>query len=312
MTNRHEPLPFQRLLHADWSVSPGKRWAVQARRDGGRWVVSPAWQLDDSAAWLATLFDPGEATLAGFDFCLGVPEAWANRAGVEHFTTWLDRLGQGAWPEFFDVAETAAEISLRRPFYPRVSRKGVTRDALVAALGVADFDALRREGERRVPGRLPSPLFWTLGANQVGKATLAGWRDVILPARRRGARLWPFDGELAALARSGMPVLCETWPTLAADRLGVALRHAQSKRRQADRQSRAQRLLTCHAERGIDVHFTPAARAQIGRGFGTTAAGEDAFDAMLGLLAMIDQVEAFAVPNLGVAQREREGWTLGL
>jgi hypothetical protein len=50
----------------------------------------------------------------------------------------------------------------------------------------------------------------TLGGNQGGKAAISGWEEVIAPARRRGARVWPFDGRLAELAMVGVPVLAET------------------------------------------------------------------------------------------------------
>ncbi|KAA2213606.1 hypothetical protein [Teichococcus oryzae] len=30
---------FDKLIHADWSVSPGKRWVTPAERQAGRWVV---------------------------------------------------------------------------------------------------------------------------------------------------------------------------------------------------------------------------------------------------------------------------------
>ena len=44
-------------------------------------------------------------------------------------------------------------------------------------------------------------MFWTLGGNQVGKAMIVGWRDLLAPARRAGGdvAIWPFDGALAEL-----------------------------------------------------------------------------------------------------------------
>jgi len=29
-------------------------------------------------------------------------------------------------------------------------------------------------------------MFWTLGGNQVGKAAISGWRELLAPARRAG------------------------------------------------------------------------------------------------------------------------------
>ena len=57
-------------------------------------------------------------------------------------------------------------------------------------------------------------MFWLVGGNQVGKAAITGWRDLITPAVERdpALSLWPFDGRLAALlARPGV-VIAETYP----------------------------------------------------------------------------------------------------
>jgi hypothetical protein len=46
---------------------------------------------------------------------------------------------------------------------------------------------LRRQCERATPTRRAAcPLFWTLGSNQVGKAAISGWQEVIAPAQRHG------------------------------------------------------------------------------------------------------------------------------
>ena len=66
-------------------------------------------------------------------------------------------------------------------------------------------------------------MFWTLGAKQVGKAALSGWREVIGPARRRGATLWPFDGDLAALAAAAGLVLAESYPGDAYGQIGLSV-----------------------------------------------------------------------------------------
>jgi len=57
-------------------------------------------------------------------------------------------------------------------------------------------------------------LFWTLGGNQVGKAAIIGWRDVLAPALRDGGQisLWRFDGSLPSLFVPGNVVVAETYP----------------------------------------------------------------------------------------------------
>jgi hypothetical protein len=65
-------------------------------------------------------------------------------------------------------------------------------------------------------------------------------------------------------------------------------------------------------ERGIT--FTSSAKAQVINGFGLTKSGEDAFDAFVGLLAMIEVVESRR-PERGSLPTEEvtvwEGWILG-
>jgi hypothetical protein len=50
-----------------------------------------------------------------------------------------------------------------------------------------------------------------LGANQVGKGAISGWREVVIPCVKEGARLWPFDGELSAESFNGLTI-AETYP----------------------------------------------------------------------------------------------------
>jgi hypothetical protein len=78
----------------------------------------------------------------------------------------------GAWADFFTVSRIAAEISIHRPFYP--FRPGGTQQAhVLKALGLQHIDDLRRQCERKQDGRRAAcALFWTLGANQVGKERL--------------------------------------------------------------------------------------------------------------------------------------------
>src|SRR5579871_2953882 len=53
-------------------------------------------------------------------------------------------------------------------------------------------------------------LFWTLGGNQVGRAAIIGWQDVLAPAMRAMTPplfLWPFHGTLADLHAPGRVVV---------------------------------------------------------------------------------------------------------
>ncbi len=306
------PTPsFRTVLHADWSIAADKRWLAEATHSEAGWSVAAPTPFGDCAAFVDRLFAGGGTVLAGFDFPIGLPVAFGRMTGLADFPAALDAFGQGDWTEFFSVAERPEQISVRRPFYPRVSSAETRQRHLLEALGVEDMDALRRRCERATPTRAAAcSLFWTLGANQVGKAAIAGWREVLLPARRRGARFWPFDGGLERLARAGAPVLAETYPGEAYGHVGVAFGPGMSKRRQDDRRA-AMRGLPAWADRH-GVRFEAGLSARIADGFGPSDRSEDPFDALIGLLGMLEVVDGrrAAFPATEVPDRW-EGWIMG-
>ena len=302
---------FPRLVHADWSVAREKRWMVEARRDGDAWVVEPPRPVGDPDAFVAALLAGPQPTLAGFDFPIGLPAAFGRRTGFGGFTEALEAFGRDAWSRFYDVAERPEDISLHRPFYPRVSASSARQAHLLAALGVDSINSLRRECERKTAGRNAAcALFWTLGGNQVGKAAISGWREIVQPARARGARLWPFDGALDALAESATLTVCETYPAEAYAHVGVRFRPGASKRRQHDRREASAMLVErCGHHR---IHLTEGMRETIADGFGERKSGEDPFDAAMGLLGMIEVVEdrRTAMPG-STGAAVWEGWIIG-
>jgi hypothetical protein len=78
---------------------------------------------------------PAHASLLlGFDFPIGLPRAYAARAGVKDFKAFLSDVASGSWPYFFEVAESADEIDISRPFYP-MRPGGCSQDHLVRGLG---------------------------------------------------------------------------------------------------------------------------------------------------------------------------------
>ncbi len=250
--------------------------------------------------------------LLGFDFPIGVPAAYGARTGCAKFREFLAVLGDGAWSRFFDVAAAPSEVSIGRPFYPAASKKGVSRAELATGLGMHSFDDLLRVCERRtVHRRAACSLFWTLGGNQVGRGAVSGWREVIRPAMLRGATLWPFDGPLAALAAHPGVILAETYPAEAYRMVDAAFAHDQSKRRQADRRDKSGAILRWAARHA--VAFTDDASAAIEAGFGASSSGEDPFDALLGLLKMIEVIEGRRDEQTECfdATMPWEGWILG-
>jgi hypothetical protein len=230
---------------------------------------------------------------------------------VARFSDVLDQFGAGKWSDFYRVCDRDEEISLHRPFYPRVSSRNAKQVHLLKALRVDNIDALRRVCEQRTGTRNAAcSLFWTLGGNQVGKAAISGWQSVVQPARREGAQLWPFDGELVALSRDGRLVICETYPAEAYGHVGARFPPGASKQRQSDRRAAAASLLTNSSKYGIQ--FSSAASAALADGFGPLKSGEDPFDAALGLLGMIEVVDGQrqAAPASAEAL-QCEGWILG-
>ena len=283
-------IPFRTLFHADWSAAPKKRWVATARRKDAGWEVKLPRPVHDTRAFVDEFFTTLGPVLAGFDFPIGVPAAYGQKTGCADFPTALAIFGQGEWAEFFDVAERPQQVSRTRPFYPRRSSKGSKQVHLLRGLGIESIDALRRKCELATPTRRAAcPLFWTLGGNQVGKAAISGWKEVVAPARQRGAHLWPFDDSLAELAATGLPVLAETYPAEAYGHVGMVFRARMSKRRQEDRRTAMAGLFDRAQLRGVT--FSVELAKQVEDGFGPCSDGEDAFDAFIGALGMIEVID---------------------
>ena len=196
-------------------MHPGKRWVVRADQQAGRWTLH-APRPWDAAEHLALILRPGAAAvLAAFDLPIGVPGAWARVAGVSSFRQVLQRMDDGSWPRFHLPAEHADQIRPERPFYPR-RPGGTSRQQLVDALGLQSADQLRRACDQAIPGAIgtAAPVFWLVGAQQVGKGALSAWREVLIPALRSPhVRLWPMDGALPDLVAPGATVIVRSRST---------------------------------------------------------------------------------------------------
>ena len=295
--------------HADWSTEPGKRWVSVARPAAVGWriVIEPVGRLPTFLTRLLQ-YAAGIPAVLGVDAPVGLPLAFRKDEFAD-FPTFLDRLTADS--PFFEVCRTPEKISLARPFYPASSRAGARHAELAAGLGVPHFDALRRRCERQTGNRpAAAPLFWTLGANQAGKAAISLWRDLLLPARRsaRPPALWPFEGTLAELLQPGRLVIAETYPADALRQL--RLRLDGSKRRRSSRKALAGGLQAWMDRLGARAETD--LQAEIDSGFGDEADGEDRFDALLGLLALLRVLREpghDALPEPAI--RRWEGWILG-
>lgn len=279
----------------DWSVSARKRWKATALHKGGRFFIEAPQPVGDTAILLEGLPAPA---LVGFDFPIGLPGAYAKAAGISDFKTALTHLPD----EWFAVCEALDDVSLQRPFFPKgnFTKGAYTPTMLADKLGLS-VEAMHRVAERATG--TATNLFWTNGPGQVGKGALAGWREVIRPALTLDIALWPFDGSLVDCLKRPV-TLAEIYPGAAAKRLNAK---PKSKTNQADRQAVAPALAAWCAQRPIKL--SPKAKDALAQGF----VSDDAFDAFVGLLGMIDVVlgHQAEAPPLNEQERRIEGWILG-
>jgi hypothetical protein len=298
--------------HADWSIDPRKRWMTVARRSGIGWSLTAPRPVGDVSTLLARLVREadGGAVALGADLPIGLPRAYAATRPEADFLAFLR--GVHRMPDFFTVCASLDDIRMERPFYPARGIAGMTRLSHALALGLAGAADLSRACDRATAERpAGAPLFWTLGANQSGKAAIAAWQHLILPAlaNETALRLWPFEGPFRSLLSAGSVALAETYPAEALRHLGIKLRG--SKRRHADRCVTAGALMTAMDQQSASPD--DAMRRAMLDGFGADASGEDRFDSVLGVLCVLN-VLAGNRPDIAPADpwvNRWEGWVLG-
>ena len=105
------------VAHADWSVERAKRQVAMARLDGDSYRVLFVRPAEQESTWGQGLrralgVPDEEATLlAAFDFPIGLPRAYACKANIALFPTFLRKIGQEPWARFATAAGTPAEDS---------------------------------------------------------------------------------------------------------------------------------------------------------------------------------------------------------
>lgn len=322
MTNSSSDSPFKYVslvAHADWSKNPTKRWiSVGILQPDHHWRICEPFNVEDPSDIFKRLISdqivPG-SLLTGFDFPIGLPFSYAQQVGISDFLAELPQFGRGKWQQFFTPSQTPSEISLLRPFYP--DRPGSSsRRYLEQNLNIS-FQQLYRLCEiRHHYRRSACPLFWTLGAQQVGKAAISGWHDLLIPALsglHANLNIWPFSGTIADCCLPGHLVVVETYPAEFYSHFGLSLSNSprKSKRRQSDRKSYASQLLgwTDSRHHELDSQLMHA----IIDGFGNANDGEDRYDSVVGLYGMMNIVlgnRSIEEPTLPSIQRI-EGWIFG-
>ena len=167
------------VVHADWGTDPKKRIAAIARLSPeGRYDIESTCRVRQDGSpkqRLGICPDTRGTALVGFDFPVGVPATYARCAGITSFRAALPEFGGGKWHAFYNVCVTPDDVTLHRPFCPNSCPTAgmCRREDLTAGLGIA-WEDLHRECERKTAERpAGSPLFWTLGGKQVGKAAIS-------------------------------------------------------------------------------------------------------------------------------------------
>ncbi len=299
---------FEVLAHADWSVRKSGRWLVTAEPFKGKWRIHEPVMVNVKGLLGE---DIGSRGMLGVDVPIGVPIHWAKSVKIDCFLRALKNFGEDHWVDTLHPAVTADQISLFRPFYPQ--RPGGAKQAhILKALDASHINLLRRHCDFDEAGRpAASPLFWTLGAAQVGKAAIDFWLNVLRPAvLAELVHVWPFHGTLLELANGTKPIVAETYPGEAYSWFNLEItKNNRSKRRVEDRALDSQRLLEVVSK--LDFDLEPNAEEQVINGFKN--GGEDAFDAFIGLLAVVSVVKGHRPEQMiwDDAVRQTEGWILG-
>ena len=126
------------VVAADWSTVETKRWMVRGERVRDGYVVHPPEPVGDHKSLVARLqrtLPNDHRLLIGFDFPIGLPVEYAQKASVESFLgpfsgRWPDA---GEWERFYQISDLP---SLRQPFFPLPKQQsGSFRAQLAVALG---------------------------------------------------------------------------------------------------------------------------------------------------------------------------------
>ncbi len=303
------------VANCDWSNNPTKRWMATAVLCDRHYSVDAPVLVGDLSSLIQRAREFGSdepqkdrrSVLLGFDFPIGIPRAYAEKSGIPEFIPFLRQLDRES--AFFTVCRDKDEICLQRPFYPHAPGDK-RRDHLTQKLGI-EFHQLLRVCEQARGGRgEAAALFWTMGAKQVGKGAITGWRDVIAPALREGVSLlWPFEGSLSDLLEPVSTVIAETYPAAYYSDIFGGL--DGSKTDQAVRARAAQAIGQWLEARSQHLEISQELAAQIEIGFSTGS--DDAFDAVIGLFGMLDVLLGRRPEGKhpDPAQNGVEGWILG-
>jgi hypothetical protein len=213
-------MSFDLIVCADWSARPASRAAWMAapgtkelRRlepaRGEPWTVTRV--LERARGLVGT----AGSALVSFDAPIGVPESYLAAARAEfgasadaNFLEWLPLAA--AAPEFWDPVRSAADWSVRRPFFVVPAGKGSLSEFNRTAAAM-DIE-LKRDVEFASRG---NSVFAFGLPGQVAPGAQTLWRE-LLTARSgsAGVAVWPFEGTLDVREQGGL-VIAENYPRAA-------------------------------------------------------------------------------------------------
>ena len=292
--------------------------AIAILQANHRWLVCEPLKVCDPSSLFLYLKShqliPG-CIMAGFDFPIGIPLTYAAKAGITDFLTTLALFGHNEWDQFYTPAEHPSQISLHRPFYP--SRPGNSRRQYLEDGLDLPFDHLYRLCEVAHENRRAAcPLFWTMGGQQVGKASISGWEFLLAPALddpELYLKIWPFSGSLANICKTSNIVVLETYPAEFYGHLvlSFSLPIRRSKRCQIDRKAFSHQLISWAGDHNLELD--DSIKGLIMDGFGNDLGGEDRFDAFVGLYGMINIILGNHTTGEPVTplSTKIEGWIFG-
>jgi len=287
-TNKERVSGRINVVSVDWSKELRKRsvyTAIPARGWGIQREEPPTrgWSLGEILSVAHRLHNEnGLPVLVGIDAVLGLPAAFARKAALRGFLEGL------RWLELHNGLSTESLTSdtwrADRPFF-RVPHGRGARTAFEEAAG--GRSALLRQVERRTGANSVFILSGIPGT--VGSGSRSLWVELArrLADREPDFRIWPFEGHLFDLTSQGTVTLAEIYPrsayaiALSDDLPASALSIAKTKpeaRLAALKKLRNSQWLS---EKAIAV-----------RDFEAAESGEDDFDALITVVAMVRLIEA--------------------
>jgi hypothetical protein len=151
---------------------------------------------------------------------------------------------------------------------------------------------------------------------QVGKAAISGWREVLIPGlddKSINLSIWPFSGDFEELINNSEIVVVETYPAEYYQHFNLPI----SKKKGSGKSSKTARALCAPILRKwayeSHVDLDKELEIQIDKGFTSSAFKDDGFDACIGVFGMLNLIKhnrTIQAPHL-ISIQKTEGWIFG-